>query len=158
MTQIEIRLADARDAAWIQAILAEVFAEYRASYTDGGFDATVLSGAEIGQRMGEGPVWVATLDGTIVGTVAAVSKSDDLYIRGMAIVPKGRGHKIGQRLLGEIEKYARANGHRRLTLSTTPLLHRAIRLYESAGFLRTEEGDHELFGTPLFTMEKNLYS
>jgi len=35
-------------------------------------------------------------------------------------------------------------------------LSRAIRVYESFGFRRTEDGPQDLFGTPLFTMEKAL--
>ena len=34
----------------------------------------------------------------------------------------------------------------------------AIRLYEQAGFARTSVPPHELFGTPLFTMEKVIVS
>jgi len=33
-----------------------------------------------------------------------------------------------------------------------------MRLYERFGFQRTEEGPHDLFGTSLFTMEKQLKS
>jgi ribosomal protein S18 acetylase RimI-like enzyme len=47
-----------------------------------------------------------------------------------------------------------AGKFRRLFLSTTPFLDRAISLYERFGFQRNEEGLRELFGTPLFTMEK----
>jgi GNAT superfamily N-acetyltransferase len=158
MAEVQIRCADAADSSAIHSVLARAFAEYRPLYTDGGFDATVLPAVEIEKRMREGPVWVATIDGAIVGTVAAVSRGEALYIRGMAIVSESRGNRIGQRLLAEIEKYASANGHPRLTLSTTPFLGRAIRLYERAGFRRTADGDHDLFGTPLFTMEKTLHS
>ena len=158
MGQVETRLAGAADVQAIHSVLARAFAEYRSLYTLGGFDATVLSDEGIGKRIIEGPVWVASVDGAIVGTVAAVSKGEALYIRGMAIVPEGRGNRIGQRLLDEIENHALRNGHRRLTLSTTPFLTRAIRLYEAAGFHRTPESDHDLLGTPLFTMDKELYS
>jgi len=50
----------------------------------------------------------------------------------------------------------RERGCKRLYLSTTPFLHSAIRLYERCGFRRTDEGPHDLFGTPLFTMEKGV--
>jgi ribosomal protein S18 acetylase RimI-like enzyme len=43
-------------------------------------------------------------------------------------------------------------------LSTTPFLIGAISLYERAGFRRTGEGPHDLFGTPLFSMEKVLHA
>ena len=41
-------------------------------------------------------------------------------------------------------------------LTTTPFLNDAIRLYQRWGFTRVPDGDEDLFGTPLFTMAKNL--
>lgn len=107
-------------------------------------------------RAKEGPVWVALHDGRIVGTASAISKGDSLYIRGMAVIPIARGKGVGHDLLSHIENFAKANSVSRLFLSTTPFLDRAIRLYERFGFRRTDQGPHELFGTPLFTMEKFL--
>ena len=72
----------------------------------------------------------------------------------MAVLPLARGGRIGALLLTHIEEFARTEGFSRLFLSTTPFLDRAIRLYERFGFCRTSAGPHELFGTPLFTMEK----
>jgi ribosomal protein S18 acetylase RimI-like enzyme len=154
--RVQIRMAVTEDAPQIAAVLRESFIEYRDSYTREAFAATTPASEEVQGRVEEGPVWVATLDGSVVGTVAAVARCEDLYVRGMAILPTARGRGIGQLLLREIEDYASALGYRRLTLSTTPFLHRAIRLYESFGFLRSEEGARDLRGTPLFTMVKNL--
>jgi hypothetical protein len=57
--------------------------------------------------------------------------------------------------LDEIERFARDSNGLWLFLSTTPFLNAAIRLYELNGFRRPGE-PHDLFGTPLFTMEKFL--
>ena len=94
----------------------------------------------------------------MVGTASAVLKGDSLYIRGMAVLPLARGRRVGELLLDRIESYGIENNCRRLFLSTTPFLDRAIRLYELFGFVRTNEGPHSLFGTPLFTMEKLISS
>ena len=64
--------------------------------------------------------------------------------------------RLGEQLLGYVENLANSQGARRLLLSTTPFLERAIRLYESFGFERTDEGPHDLHGTPLLTMQKLL--
>ena len=153
---VHIRMATPDDAALIASVLAESFIEYRDSYTPAAFAATTPRSEEVRSRMAEGPVWVALFDGAVVGTVAAVASGDDLYVRGMAVLPNGRGRGIGELLLRQIEEYASLRSYRRLILSTTPFLHRAIQLYERFGFRRDEEGPHDLLGTPLFTMSKNL--
>ncbi|HEX8097491.1 MAG TPA: GNAT family N-acetyltransferase [Pyrinomonadaceae bacterium] len=153
---MQVRTAAPGEAALIASVLLEAFVEYRDAYTPEAFAATTPAGDEVLSRMKEGPVWVATLGGEVVGTASAVARGGELYVRGMAVLPKGRGLGIGELLLREIEDYARAQGCARLTLSTTPFLHRAIRLYERFGFRRDEAGPHDLAGTPLFTMAKGL--
>lgn len=155
-TQIEIRLAGPEDASAIAAVLHESFAEFKALYTDGGFAATALSAEQVLARMREGLVWVALRESVVLGTVAAVVKEGSVYIRGMAVLPPARGSGTGAALLQRVEDWAARQGCGRLFLSTTPFLSSAIRLYEGAGFTRTGEGAHDLFGTPLFTMEKKI--
>ena len=106
--------------------------------------------------MVEGPVWIAMHGRVIVGTVSVVPRSGELYVRGMAVLPSARGLGLGSLLLKQVESFALAHGYNRLTLSTTPFLLRAIKLYERWGFTRADEGPHDLFGTPLFTMVKEL--
>ena len=154
MNGINLRQATADDLSKIATLMHESFVEYRSLYTEEAFLATTPTAEQIATRIKEGPVWVAEHNGRIVGTVSVVPRGDDLYIRGMAVLPKARGLQLGQQLLKRVEDFARAQGHQRLVLSTTPFLLRAIRLYEGAGFQRADEGPHELFGTPLFTMVK----
>jgi GNAT superfamily N-acetyltransferase len=90
----------------------------------------------------------------MLGTVAAVIKGASVYIRGMGVLPAGRGSGTGSQLLQHAETWAISQGIYTLFLSTTPFLHAAIHLYENSGFRRTERGPHDLFGTPLFIMEK----
>jgi putative acetyltransferase len=153
---IQIRTAVPDDAASIASVLHESFVEYQSSYTPEGFASTTPAPDEIQARMNEGPRWVALRDNNIVGTVSVVPKDGSLYIRGMAILPAARGERIGEALLKQIESFAAEHNYRRLFLSTTPFLSRAIRLYEKFGFRRNGEGPHDLFGTPLMTMEKIL--
>ena len=153
---VHIRLAVSNDVSQIASVLYQSFIEYKSSYTDEGFAATTPTGEQVQSRIEEGPVWVALHDGAIVGTVSVVDKGEALYIRGMAILPTARGQRIGELLLNQIESFASAHGYKRLVLSTTPFLTRALRLYERAGFSRSSEGPHELSGTPLFTMVKTL--
>jgi GNAT superfamily N-acetyltransferase len=150
----QIRLAVPDDAPAIASVLHESFVEFEPLYTPEGFSATTPGLDRILARWSEGPVWVAVLGGVVIGTVAAVPRGEGLYVRSMAVHPAARGQHLGELLLRQVEDYATAQGHTRMYLSTTPFLSAAIRLYENWGFRRINEGPQDLFGTPLFTMEK----
>jgi GNAT superfamily N-acetyltransferase len=154
--EVQIRLAEAGDATAVATVLHKSFVEFEALYTPRGFAATTPDAAQVLARMREGPVWLAFRNVEILGTVAAVLKGEWAYLRGMAVLPAARHLRVGARLLEHVERWARDQGCRRLFLSTTPFLDGAIRLYEKFGFRRAGEGTHDLFGTPLFTMEKDL--
>jgi len=155
-SEIHIRLAEPPDAAAIANVLYKSFAEYEPLYTQQGFAATSPGADPILDRMREGPVWLALSGVKVLGTVAAVLRGRSAYMRGMAVLPTSRGMRIGSRLLEYVENWASSQGCSRVFLSTTPYLAAAIRLYETFGFRPTDEGPHDLFGTPLFTMEKHI--
>ena len=154
MNVTNIRLATTADLSEIATLMHDSFVEYRNLYTEAAFLATTPTAEKIAERIMEGPVWFAEHEGAIIGTVSVVPRGDDLYIRGMAVLPQARGLQLGQLLLKQVEEFARQRKYQRLVLSTTPFLLRAIRLYERAGFQRADEGPRDLFGTPLLTMVK----
>ncbi len=117
---------------------------------------TVAGEQSVLARMREGPTLVALYEGRPAGTASVVLRDTGVYIRGLAVLPQDRGLGIGHLLLNEIESFAMARKARRLFLSTTPFLTNAISLYQKFGFRRTKDGPPDLFGTPLFTMEKAL--
>ena len=149
-------MAAPSDAPAIACVLCASFVEHRPDYTDEAFTTTTPTSEQIERRMSEGPVWLALLDGAVVGTISAVPRGEALYVRSMAVLPTARGYGIGDLLLERLESFAAARGYKRLFLSTTPFLARAIGLYERWGFRRSGDGPHDLFGTPLFTMVKDL--
>jgi ribosomal protein S18 acetylase RimI-like enzyme len=151
-----IRLAEPGDAERIALVLSTSFIQHESSYTRQAYEATVPDSEQIVHRLSEGPVWIAVRASEVVGTVSVVPKGDALYIRSMAVLPAARGQRIGELLLNEVESFAAEHGYALLVLSTTPFLNSAIRLYENFGFRRNEAEPHDLFGTPLFTMEKIL--
>ena len=153
---ITIRHATEADLPAISSLMLDSFVEYLPSYTNEAFAATTPQADQLAERMAEGPMWVARLDDDSVGTVSVFPLGDELYIRGMAVAPHTQGMGVGRQLLKTVEDYALAQGYKRLTLSTTPFLLRAIRLYERFGFQRIADGPHDLYGTPLFTMAKHL--
>ena len=144
------------EAESIASVLYQAFAEFETLYTPAAFAATTPTSDQIQKRWSEGPVWVVAEGSHIVGTVSAVPKPEVLYIRSMAVLPSHRGQKIGYILLQAVGHFANGQGIRRMFLSTTPFLKEAIRLYEQYGFHRTDDGPHELFGTPLFSMVMQL--
>ena len=124
----EIRVADSDEAGAISAVLHEAFREFEPLYTAEGFVATTPKSEQILERMSEGPVWVALVDGEIFGTVSVVLKREAMYIRGMAVLPRTRGARVGKLLMEQVEQYAAERDFERLFLSTTPFLDRAIAL------------------------------
>lgn len=156
LDEIQIHLAEARDAATVSRVLFESFIEFKALYTEGGFAATTPPEEQVLVRMQEGPVWVGSQKGGIVGTVAAIAKGDSVYMRGMAVLPSARKSGIASRLVETVERWAVEQDARRVFLTTTPFLYGAIRLYERHGFQRLHTLPPDLFGTPLFTMEKTI--
>jgi len=155
--ELQVRIGGPGDAGPIAAVLADSFAEFVDLYTPEGFAATTPSAEQIRSRMAEGPTWIAALEGDVVGTVSAVRKgAAGLYVRGMAVLPSARGNHVGADLLDAVCRFAIDNGCSRLFLSTTPFLTSAIRLYERFGFERTDDGPHDLFGTPLVTMSMEV--
>jgi GNAT superfamily N-acetyltransferase len=154
--EIEIRLATADDSSSISSVLFQSFIEYKSFYTPEGFAATTPDAERIRARILEGPVWIALLERVVVGTVSAVLQGESLYMRGMAVLPSARGYRIGELLMESVEGFADPQKCKRLFLSTTPFLSRALALYERLGFSRTNEGPHDLCGTPLLTMARNI--
>jgi GNAT superfamily N-acetyltransferase len=152
-----IRRAMPADAADIADVLRQSFLEFEPLYTQQGFAATTPHRHEVERRIAEGPAWIALWGNGAVGTASAVLKGEKgLYVRGVAVVPSMRGRGIAESLMKEVESFARQNACARMFLTTTPFLTSAIRLYERFGFAAVPNGAADLFGTPLFKMEKNF--
>jgi GNAT superfamily N-acetyltransferase len=149
-------MATIEEAADVADVLREAFEPFRPLYTVAAFAATTPTAAEVQQRWNDGPVWVASQDGRIVGTVSAVPCREGLYMRSMAVRLACRGTGCGRHLVEAVERHAVTHAHRVVLLSTTPFLHSAIALYDRCGFRRTDAGPSDLAGTPLFTMAKEL--
>jgi ribosomal protein S18 acetylase RimI-like enzyme len=155
MGLMQIPRAIASDADQIAAVLLASFREFESRYTPAAFRATTPAASEIVARLAEGPIWVAKEGVTIVGTVSAVEKGEEIHLRSMAVLPTARGQGVAARLLTVVRAFAISQGARLLSLSTTPFLAAAIRLYQRSGFQASSE-PLDLHGTPLIRMVKQL--
>lgn len=153
---IEVRLATVDDAPDIETVLSQSFEEYKSRYTSAAFKAATPPQEIILKRMEEGTTWVAEQGGEIVGTISARPKGRTLLLRAMAVPPAERGRAIGKLLLVHVARYALHSGFRRMTVSASPFLTRALREYEQFGFRRSQEGSSEFHGTPVYNMTKTF--
>jgi GNAT superfamily N-acetyltransferase len=152
---MHVQLASPDDAGQIAAVLLAAFRDFEPLYTPAGFRATTPPAEQILARLDEGPTWIAVDNREVVGTVSAVERVDEIYVRSMAVLPSARGQGVATHLLNAAEAFAVSRSARRLSLTTTPFLTGAIRLYEQAGFSRTS-ARLDLHGSPLFAMVKEL--
>jgi DNA-binding MarR family transcriptional regulator/GNAT superfamily N-acetyltransferase len=94
--------------------------------------------------------WIADIDGTQVGSVFLVRQTDDVAkLRLLLVDPRGRGQKLGQRLVTECVGFARACGYRKITLWTQSILVAARKIYQDAGFKLVATEPHRSFGQSL---------
>ena len=151
-----IRRASLHDAADVHRILISAFAPFEEEYTRLAYAATVLSPAEIVERMAEGPIWVAASSNSTIGTASAVVSKKELYLRSVAVLPEFAGNGVARRMLKHVENFAARKECERIRLSTTRFLFAAHRLYCRCGYRQVDDESEDLFGTPLVGMEKGI--
>jgi DNA-binding MarR family transcriptional regulator/GNAT superfamily N-acetyltransferase len=94
--------------------------------------------------------WIAEMNGENVGTVMLVKDSPGIArIRLLLVDPKARGLRLGQRLVDESIKFARADGYKKITLWTHSVLTTARHVYEKAGFKLMRSEKHKSWGKPV---------
>jgi len=90
---------------------------------------------------------VAEVDGRIIGAIAIVGLEDQTaQLRWFLLHPDARGRGLGRKLINEALKFCRDRGFRHVFLWTISELTAAAYLYKEAGFRRTEQNTHEIWG------------
>lgn len=93
-------------------------------------------------QTGRGNFWVATIDGTIVGSIALIDIGDNrAALRKMFVATDYRGKpwSTGRLLLDELLKWAAEKGITEILLGTATKLIGAQRFYEKNGFEEIEK-------------------
>jgi len=103
--------------------------------------------------------WIAELDGSPVGSVFVVRKTDAIAKLRLLIVDRqARGLGLGKRLVEECLRFAKGAGYSSMTLWTQSCLTAARGIYQRAGFKLVAEEPHHSFGVDLIgeTWERDL--
>ncbi|MDI1243047.1 MAG: GNAT family N-acetyltransferase [bacterium] len=154
---LEVRLATPDDSVAIAEVLRDAFTVYRKHYTEDAFAVVTPGRDEILGRFEEGPMWVAEMEGEVVGTVSLTTGPEGLYVRSMAVAPTAQGRGIGHLLLEAIHEYAEATQFERIFLYTTYFVPGAKEMYAKHGYkwVRDTTAD-EWYGTPGLEMDKRV--
>ena len=153
-----IRRASQNDAKGIYEVLLAAFEEYRHCYTPEGFSDTIMSENAVIERMKEMILYVAVdQEQKVIGTIGwqKINKKK-AHMRGMAVHPLRQGKDSpATALLHIVEKDARSESCRFLTLDTTEVLKRARNFYKKHGFKETgKTGD--FFGSTIYEFTKEI--
>ncbi len=101
-------------------------------------------------RARDAEVWVAELDGTVVGTVTwaghgsgqrEIAREGEAEFRMLAVDPAVQGRGVGRALLAAVVERASQDGYGALVLCSATWMTTAHRLYARAGFDRIPERD-----------------
>ena len=101
------------------------------------YDEEVLSKPEKYIINKGGHIFFAKLEDDVVGTVALMPIGNEglFELTKMAVSPKHRGHKIGQKLMQYCIDYAKSIGLPKLLLCSNTNLENAIYIYRKYGFI-----------------------
>jgi len=92
-------------------------------------------------------LWLAEVNDQIIGVIAIAGHSTgDAQLHWFLVHPDFRGQSLGKELMNKALQFCRECKYKTVFLWTTNDLHAAGRLYTRAGFTKTEEKTHDLWG------------
>src|SRR6266496_5731243 len=96
-----IRIALQSEIAELSQLIGAALAPFRGKVPDEVLRRYIAYARDIGGRWEDGEVWVAEVDGDIIGTVTLVNASSGGWasIQTLAVRPSMRGRGVGRRLI-----------------------------------------------------------
>jgi GNAT superfamily N-acetyltransferase len=145
--RVRVRLAEQDDLALVGDITVD-------AYVDGGFltvsNDYVSHLRNAAQRARSAELWVAELDGEVVGTVTfcppgsphrEVAADDEGEFRMLAVSPKAQGRGVARQLVERCLDRCRDLGLETLAICSMPQMTAAHAVYSRFGFERAEDLD-----------------
>jgi N-acetylglutamate synthase-like GNAT family acetyltransferase len=121
--------------------------EYNLDHTFEGYVAAGLGNFAKSFDKRKDRLWLAEEGGRIVGSIAIAGQADfTAQLRWFLVDPQARGSGLGGRLLRHSVEFCRGRNFRSVFLWTLSDLKAAAHLYQQAGFRRTEQKTHEIWG------------
>jgi ribosomal protein S18 acetylase RimI-like enzyme len=139
------------DIGWIIHLHGVLYAkEYGWDHTFDGYVAEGLSRFALSFDAQKDCLWIAERGEQIVGFIAIAGHSElEAQLRWFLVDPAQRGRGLGRLLLNKALHFCRERRFRSVFLWTVSDLKAAAHLYQSVGFLKTEEKTHHIWGRPL---------
>ena len=104
-----------------------------------------------------GQIFFAKMDGEVIGTIALIYLDDETYeLAKMAVTPKYRGFKTGDKLMWACIGYAKEKGIKNLILESNTRQIPAIKLYRKFGFKEIPLDSHTPYDRADIRMELKL--
>jgi len=150
--QVVIRPLDRPgDLGWVVMAHGELYdSEFGWDTSFEALVARIVADYAAGHDPGREAAWIAELDGVRVGCVFCVAEDEQTAkLRILLVLPAGRGHRLGGRLVDTCVAFAHEAGYARMRLWTNDPLVAARRIYLQRGFVLTEQEPHHSFGVDL---------
>jgi GNAT superfamily N-acetyltransferase len=102
-----------------------------------------------------GELWIAEVDGKMVGSIAITKSSDHMaQLRWFILDENYHGRGIGKKLMETAIQFCDAQGYIHVFLWTVSILERARSLYQKYGFRVTEEKPNDEWTGSILTEER----
>ncbi|NLX65103.1 MAG: GNAT family N-acetyltransferase [Clostridiaceae bacterium] len=132
--QLTIRRATVEDAPYIFSIIQKAFKEYSKMIGQTNLEALSETVEDIAKAIQTKTVFVAVMNGNIVGTVRLSIDGDEAYLSRFAVDSDSQNTGIGKSLMNEVDAYLKKMNVKKVTLHTSSKHDVLMRFYYGIGF------------------------